>query len=666
MSGRVNSEPGPGCHNVQASEKIYKPLNSQRQEIRLLTLQPSSDDGEGIYCTLSHLELQPSNGAGIPAYEALSYVWGEPDFTECITLNDHPFFITPSLRYILASLRLESQSRLLWADAICINQLDIQERNSQVTLMREIYSNCARDIAWLDPLIGKSFKSSEIYGNPRLHEEEEKIKRGMELMYNITQKDPQTLKTLQDGYREGLFGLDSMTQRSLKSLFSRPKLWRRLWVMQELSLAPSVTLMCRGTELQWDLLTALFKDEPYFDAFHMHTSSHMSSYYADFSEVFVPIKLIEDQRRLLSQESKLMDVLVRFRATESTNPKDKIYGLLGLVTEDHGIQIDYSKSIRDLYKEITASLINLSGNLDILCQNPFERKLEPSAFQQDSNTPAMPSWVAQFDTKRQDCLPLIFAQRSILNASTKRCQVPCRLLGSNKDVLALEGTILGTIGPILENGTPNKIRAQNTMRLYLSEEALSHPGDHLYMPKFGDKSISTGETSIRAFWRTLVKDCTIPPRMRRLRPEEIESLDVQNRENLANGDEQVKTYRIRLNASDSRSVFSYDPSDDFGFSNDDSTRVMVVVSMMHETNDFVFATTDSGLYVLARPHIQQGDTVAVLDGGKIPMVLRKVEHEGLGDTFKVVCSAYVHGFMDGEADNGVDEGWVQKQDILLV
>ena len=66
----------------------------------------------------------------------------------------------------------------------------------------------------------------------------------------------------------------------------------------------------------WDVLKNLFKDEPYFDAFHMgRDSSHSPEYYKDFSEVFVPIKLIEDQRRLMTQGkgSKLMDVLVRFR-----------------------------------------------------------------------------------------------------------------------------------------------------------------------------------------------------------------------------------------------------------------------------------------------------------------------------------------------------------------
>jgi hypothetical protein len=154
--------------------------------------------------------------------------------------------------------------------------------------------------------------------------------------------------------------------------------------------------------------------------------------------------------------------------------------------------------------------------------------------------------------------------------------------------------------------------------------------------------------------------------MRRLRPAEIESLDIQNQETLANEGELVKTYQIRLDGLYSRSAFSYDPGDDFDFSNVDSETVIVTARMMHETHDLKFATTDNGLYMLARPHVRQGDVVAVLDGGRIPMVLRKAEHEGLKDTYKIVCSAYVHGFMDGEVDTGVEEGWLQKQDILLL
>jgi hypothetical protein len=51
-----------------------------------------------------------------------------------------------------------------------------------------------------------------------------------------------------------------------------PTLWQRLWVMQELSLAPRLVIMCKDAELSWDTLSVFLKDEPYFDAFHVRES----------------------------------------------------------------------------------------------------------------------------------------------------------------------------------------------------------------------------------------------------------------------------------------------------------------------------------------------------------------------------------------------------------
>jgi hypothetical protein len=61
-----------------------------------------------------------------------------------------------------------------------------------------------------------------------------------------------------------------------------------------------------------------------------------------------------------------MDVLARFRGMKSTDPRDRVYSLLGLVTDDHEIDVDYTTSVRDLYRDTTISLINVAGNLDIL------------------------------------------------------------------------------------------------------------------------------------------------------------------------------------------------------------------------------------------------------------------------------------------------------------
>ncbi|KAF5595051.1 heterokaryon incompatibility 6 OR allele [Fusarium pseudocircinatum] len=663
MTEKLDHSPKVMSVNGEVCATIYKPLDNSRQEIRLLTLLPPRDGDANIHCTLSHAVLNNASSEN-PKYEALSYVWGEPDFSEPIILNNHTFYITPSLKYILSCLRQrDDQARVLWVDAICINQSDVEERGHQVALMREIYSNCQRDIAWLDPMIGnKNVKARELYSHPDLDMEEEWVKNGIDLMREIAEKNPQTLKELQDQARGGGYRLLDFSQSMLSSVFRQPTLWSRLWVMQELSLAPRLTLMSRDAELSWNVLKNLFKDEPYFDAFHMgRDSSHSPQYYKDFSEVFVPIKLIEDQRCLMTQGkgSKLMDVLVRFREMESTDPRDKIFGLLGLVTEDHGINVDYTMSVPELYQQATASLITLARNLDILCQNPFERPEGPTALDGQRK---LPSWVAEYDSKRRQCATMLFAQRDIFNAGVKNCETPCRIIGPEKDILVTKGTILGTVAPILQEG--KDLEAHDVMNLYLGKDALEQPQEHLYAPKVGGKEISTGDTAIRAFWRTMVKDCTLPPRMRRLRPTEIERLDVENQEQLKSEWSPLQTYRLHFGNKYSRSAFGYQPADDEDLAKLD---IEGQISHHYSPGSFMFAVTDNGLFLATRFAAKQGDVVAVLDGGKVPLALRKVEpRDGVeGELYMVVGSTYVHGFMDGEAEVGVTEGWLEKQEILI-
>ncbi|EWG53378.1 hypothetical protein FVEG_11822 [Fusarium verticillioides 7600] len=664
MMEKLDHGPKVMSVNGEVCAAIYKPLDNTRQEIRLLTLLPPRDGDANIHCTLSHAVLNNASSKN-PKYEALSYVWGEPEFSESIILNDHTFFITPSLKYILSCLRQrDDQSRVLWVDAICINQSDVEERGHQVALMREIYSNCQRDIAWLDPMIGNRYdvNARDLYKHPYLDDEETWLKNGIDLMREIAEKNPQTLKELQDHAREGRYRLLDFSQCMLSCVFKRPTLWSRLWVMQELSLAPRLTLMSRDAELNWDVLKNLFKDEPYFDAFHMgRDSSHSPEYYKDFSEVFVPIKLIEDQRRLMTQGkgSKLMDVLVRFREMESTDPRDKIYGLLGLVTEDHGINADYMASVPELYQQATVSLINLAGNLDILCQNPFERPKGPKALDGQRK---LPSWVAEYNSKRRQCATMLFAQRGIFNAGVKNCETPCRLIGPEKDILVTKGTILGTVAPVLQDG--KDLEARDVMNLYLGKDALEQPQEHMYAPKVGGKEIPTGDTAIRAFWRTMVKDCTLPPRMRRLRPTEIERLDIENQEQLKSEWSPLQTYRLHFGNKYSRSAFGYQPADDEDLAKLD---VEGQISHHYSPGSFMFAVTDNGLFLATRFAAKQGDVVAVLDGGKVPLVLRKVQsRDGVeGESYMVVGSTYVHGFMDGEAEAGVTEGWLEKREILV-
>ncbi|KAM7213790.1 Heterokaryon incompatibility protein (HET) domain containing protein [Rhypophila decipiens] len=128
---------------------------------RLIDLLPSSDKDEPLQVNIREVRLEDE-----PVYECLSYVWGTPSpssFHHTVSVVSAPessdeaestkgkIRISENLHAALQTLRLPSQTRTLWADAICINQPDTDERNSQVALMGVIYYSATRVNIYLGP-----------------------------------------------------------------------------------------------------------------------------------------------------------------------------------------------------------------------------------------------------------------------------------------------------------------------------------------------------------------------------------------------------------------------------------------------------------------------------------------------------------------------------------
>ncbi|CAH0025435.1 unnamed protein product [Clonostachys rhizophaga] len=100
---------------------IYSALDADNAEIRLLAIAPEDYDDE-ICCSLS---VVPLRSRSCPQYEALSYVWGDPLTAKEVKVDGAPHPITVNLKSALRDLRYPSRSRAIWADAICINQADL-------------------------------------------------------------------------------------------------------------------------------------------------------------------------------------------------------------------------------------------------------------------------------------------------------------------------------------------------------------------------------------------------------------------------------------------------------------------------------------------------------------------------------------------------------------
>lgn len=203
----------------------YKDLDPLRQEIRLLRVLPGKSTS-AINCEMLHASVQSSGG-----YIALSYAWGDVEDTRLILLNGYEFPLTQSLWGALHRLRSESFAIIVWADAICINQQSPTERSVQVQKMTSIYSNAYVAI-WLGPEADNSNDALELINDilrPRNSE------RTNEFIVSST-------------YTEQF--------RAVVQLFERDY-WRRLWCVQEVFNAKSVTVYCGAHATGWESYTGV-------------------------------------------------------------------------------------------------------------------------------------------------------------------------------------------------------------------------------------------------------------------------------------------------------------------------------------------------------------------------------------------------------------------------
>jgi hypothetical protein len=183
----------------------YRPLS---QEIRLLVLLPPTPKSRRIRCRLLHQSLH-----ACAPYEALSYVWGNQGNRFDISVDECDFSVTSNLFEALKAIRHPRKSKILWVDAICIDQCNLEERTEQVKLMGAIYRQAWSVTAWLGPEAPEST---------------------VEEMSIVT--DP-------DFFKDNSPDDDLKYIPTLVSLFNE-EYFTRAWIVQELSLARSVNFQC--------------------------------------------------------------------------------------------------------------------------------------------------------------------------------------------------------------------------------------------------------------------------------------------------------------------------------------------------------------------------------------------------------------------------------------
>ena len=349
----------------------YIPLREEMQEIRLITLLPSTESSD-VHITLGTTPLAADI---VPCYEALSYTWGSTERPPNIIVENPraTLSVTQNLAEALRYLRYEDRARVLWIDAICINQQDLDERSSQVAQMAAIYWRASRVVIWLGPQSSDSdtaldcidLLSKKIWAN-----------EGRLGLYR-TSAETEDHWTRQDTP----LPFDDLQLISIYTLFHRP--WfQRLWIWQEVRLTRQETIAIVGTRMiTWNAIRNVVLSFRYKPATKFDTKPDL------VLRMFEAYRLCSE--RTLNRLPGLIEVT---KLSLCSDPRDKIYALLSLLTpgeRDLGIQPNYAKSVTEVYQHALMCWSLHCKSLTLL--QTAETSEDP---------PKRPSWVPDWSTAR--------------------------------------------------------------------------------------------------------------------------------------------------------------------------------------------------------------------------------------------------------------------------
>jgi len=573
----------------------------------VLAILPSFKKLSTIKCKLVRVNLDLLDEAPFTFYEALSYTWGDATITESITLDGHAFQVTRNLAAVLRRLRGRTRKRYLWVDAICINQTDISERKYQVTKMKMIYERSIQALVWLG-------------------EEAEGSGLAMDLIDKMTDAD-----TPDEWVRTSLERAEDLWQwQALAHIFARPY-WRRVWIRQEVAVAPEVFVLCGNRTQKWTTLVMaceiLYQNLTRFDPIAAKISPYTSGYH---QAVF--IDTIRENIRDAGSTG-FQHMLFHNRACESTDPRDRVYAVLGIVDNDEvkGLEPDYSLQKEVVFRAAVELLIYNSRSLDVLsaCQDP-ERES------------GLPSWVPNFEVDWK--APILCLKEGGENLYHASADIPIEedsIQRHSENLLAINGIIcdeVESIGGVFKNDlTLNEVL--ETWR-------------QIGLQTLTSKRLGLTEHEIfESYWRTLIADQDLAGD--RVSQGAIDDFT----DHIVNADRPI-------------------PKLDLEFGNTIFNQRFREVAQSRR-----LVGSKNGKIGLASVDVEVGDCICVFHGAAIPFVLRKKldHHVIVGEACKSrlqinlfgqgklnsPCPLDIHGLMDGEAIRLVRNGEAVLEKIVL-
>ncbi|MCJ1450113.1 hypothetical protein MMC28_000442 [Mycoblastus sanguinarius] len=526
-----------------------------------------------------------------------------------ITVNSRSFLVTDSIYRALRALRHGDKKRIVWIDAVCINQGDHKEKIKQVqNLMQPIYEKAQRVIVWLGAAPADLSVAFD---------------RVQQQIKGSTERNKERL-----GDRE-------VWAPALQDILNR-RWWSRVWVVQEVALGRRVILRCGDEEIGWESLSKFLASQTNTQSLDIKR------------EVSSLIKFTTARRGgfPLRKRVGLLHLAAHFRDRTATDPRDKLFGLLGLVNkEKEPLEPDWTKAPLTVFADFAASCIERNKNLGILVLA-------------EEQCASQCSWAVSWDAAVQKPNRISLWPPELYNnpitrvrkySATQDLPAECKRNGDDWGSIFLAGWQEDAVAIVGDHTAFNILgnERQSIRHIVSTWEKLA--GAH-----------SKGSTREKqaAFNRTIVADACDGDH-----PEDwVEWVDKNMQTNSYQAHERAMASSIK------------EPDHQ-------SPRKHNCVTVQQACTQRRFFITSNGRYGIGPTDTHVRDKVCMLLGAAVPFILRETDHRHKwtsrwcnrkvhpeGKEFhKVVGQAYVDGVMDYEGDSKADVGCgvVKLRDFLL-
>jgi hypothetical protein len=590
---------------------LEEPQRPSKREIRILNLSPGVRQ-DIVICDLRIVDLDEK-----PEYEALSYVWGETKDGKNIVVSGHPVVVTSNLYDALVRLRLPTKKRTLWVDQLCINQWDINEKATQVALMRDIYRSCTHCILWL----GEIPYGSQNSGFRENHTEAvfDFIRLlGAPSGPNLTalwESDMHQSCICADGtptlFCDGVNGILARRAFVTFAMYGNPW-WQRIWTLQESALPNSADYVWGSHSVSREdvirTVQRLRGDE--IGSFPLEFQHHRKLYTPLLRRLFYPVHGI---LRFREGDDGAMDLCMRWRHRQATDPRDKIYALLGLLPAHvlpSAQPCSYSVPTSLLFANVTLDLIRSENDLRALVASSELVQV----------TPELPTWAIDFacsnaiGPRQLKWWNHSHRYQQFTACGNHSLQIEA---GTESRIITLTGVLFDQVSEVNEAYIAPDNETLDASRLV---EVIAD-AKSLFPEHRSSTRNPYGQLRYSALWRTMIGDLL------------MDEFPIERAKVTHEADWEALSKVLHRGELESTFNVLYE-------------------SLGGMVPNHAFFITKMGYIGMGPPGTLSGDQVWVFYGGKVPFIMRRSNVNGGDDERRgmhLIGDAYVHGIMDGEA-----------------